>query len=127
MVPMSITFDHVVLPSRDGLASANFLADLLGLPMPIPDGPDGDLFPVQLDGAAQLIFVTVSSFDSHHLALRVDDATFGRVVARLKAAGLAFGNDPESPQNGLTVDSHGGGRGRVYFTDPNGHLLELCC
>jgi catechol 2,3-dioxygenase-like lactoylglutathione lyase family enzyme len=41
----------------------------------------------------------------------------------VKEAGLAYGSDPENVDNGK-LNNWGGGRG-VYFTDPDGHLLEL--
>ncbi len=47
-------------------------------------------------------------------------------MRRLRARGLAFGNDPEAPDNFQTGDPLGG-HGRVYFTDPSGHLFEVCC
>jgi catechol 2,3-dioxygenase-like lactoylglutathione lyase family enzyme len=46
-------------------------------------------------------------------------------VKRLRAKGVAFGNDPEDSTNGQTTDPHGGGRGRVYFLDPDRHLFEV--
>jgi hypothetical protein len=45
-------------------------------------------------------------------------------VDRLRAAGIAFGNDPEDPANGQTADPFGG-HGRLYFADPNGHFFEV--
>ena len=51
--------------------------------------------------------------------------TFAAVVNRLRAKGVAFGNDPEDLANGQTADLHGGGHGRVYFLDPNDHLFEV--
>jgi hypothetical protein len=38
--------------------------------------------------------------------------------------GLPFGNDHADPSNGQTADPLGEA-GRVYFTDPDGHLFEL--
>jgi hypothetical protein len=44
-------------------------------------------------------------------------------VDRLRAKGLAYGNDSEDLANMQTGDPLGG-NGRVYFFDPNGHLFE---
>jgi catechol 2,3-dioxygenase-like lactoylglutathione lyase family enzyme len=59
------------------------------------------------------------------MAFRVDTENFAAVVNRLRAKGVTFGNDPDDLANGETADSFGGGKGRVYFIDPNGHLFEV--
>ncbi|MFO0605234.1 MAG: hypothetical protein U0324_18790 [Polyangiales bacterium] len=61
-----------------------------------------------------------------HVAFRVAAGRFADVVARLRARGVAFGNDPLDPTNGETGDPLGGA-GRLYFLDGNGHLWEVCC
>jgi catechol 2,3-dioxygenase-like lactoylglutathione lyase family enzyme len=53
----------------------------------------------------------------------VSDAEFDAIFERVKEAGLVYGSDPEHVDNGK-LNNWGGGRG-VYFTDPDGHLLEL--
>ena len=45
------------------------------------------------------------------------------ILARLRARGIAFGNDPRDQTNGRT-DHPFGGRG-LFFLDPNGHLFEV--
>lgn len=46
------------------------------------------------------------------------------MVDRLDARGVAYGNDPAAPDNGLVTDPLGS-EGRVYFTSPDGHLFEV--
>jgi len=58
-----------------------------------------------------------------HFALRVDDATFDALVARLRAAGVALRSHPHGPEDGR-VGEHGGGR-LVYWNDPAPHVWEL--
>jgi catechol 2,3-dioxygenase-like lactoylglutathione lyase family enzyme len=72
-----------------------------------------------------LLFAPADNVAALHVAFRVDEATFAGVVERLRAKGVAFGNDPEDLANGQTADPHGGSHGRVYFFDPNGHLFEV--
>jgi catechol 2,3-dioxygenase-like lactoylglutathione lyase family enzyme len=50
---------------------------------------------------------------------------FVGVVGRLRSMAVPFGNDPDAPTNGLVSDPLGG-HGRVYFLDPDGHVLEVC-
>ena len=87
--------------------------------------PDGDMFNVSLGGgSASLLFVTDPSVAGHHVAFAVTEAQFGAIVDRLRSRNIAFGNEPENPANGETSDPLGG-KGRVYFLDPNGHFFEV--
>jgi catechol 2,3-dioxygenase-like lactoylglutathione lyase family enzyme len=71
-----------------------------------------------------LLFSTADTAPTQHIAFRVDEGTFAAVVDRLRAKGLAYGNDSEDLANMQTGDPLGG-NGRVYFFDPNGHLFEV--
>jgi len=123
---MGPSIDHLALAARDARASAQLLADVLGVAAPAPDGPDGDMYNVHLDGADVLFAEPAPGVDpvTHHVAFRVDRAAFGAAVAHLTARGIAYGNDPEHPDNGETSDPLGS-PGRLYFLDPDGHLFEL--
>lgn len=58
--------------------------------------------------------------------MRVTEEELHSVVERLRSQKTPFGNDPEAPTNEETKDPLGG-KGRVYFTDPSGRFLEVCC
>jgi catechol 2,3-dioxygenase-like lactoylglutathione lyase family enzyme len=120
-----ITIDHIGVLARDVAASARFLAEILGLPPGFPDGPDAEMFrlPVGESGGA-LLYFPADQVPGLHIAFRVDERTFAAVVDRLRARGLAFGNDPEDQTNMHTNDFLGG-HGRVFFRDPNDHLFEV--
>lgn len=120
-----IALDHIGVPARDAAAAARFLAEVLGLAPARPEGPDGDMYWLPVGGAGALLFVPAESVAGQHIAFRVDPVTFAGVVERLRARGVAFGNDPEDLANGDTADPHGGGHGRVYFLGPDGHLFEV--
>jgi len=120
-----ITLDHVGVPARDAPVAARFLAEILGLAPATPDGPEGEMYALPIGASGALLFVPADSVAAQHVAFRVDPATFAGVVNRLRAKGVAFGNDPEDRANGQTADPFGGGHGRVYFLDPNGHLFEV--
>jgi catechol 2,3-dioxygenase-like lactoylglutathione lyase family enzyme len=121
---VSVTIDHLGLPARNAEASAQWFAEILGLKPPVPDGPDGDMYNVVLGGESSVLFVTEPTVAGHHVAFGVSEAEFDAIVARLRARGIGFGNDPEEPTNGATADPLGG-KGRVYFRSPDGHFLEV--
>lgn len=121
-----ITIDHIGIEARDAEASARAFSQILGAPQPVADGADDDMFRVDLDHGASLLFAASPAPKAAHIAFRVTEGQFAPVVERLKARGLAFGNDPEAPENGETSDPLGG-KGRVYWKDPDGHLFEVTC
>jgi catechol 2,3-dioxygenase-like lactoylglutathione lyase family enzyme len=119
-----IRVDHIGIAARDARASAGALAEILGTAAPSPDGADGDMYRVDLDGGAFLLFSPAEKVDLVHIAFHVEASRFTEIVARLQERGMPFGNDPEDPRNGRTDDPLGGA-GRVYFVDENGHLFEV--
>jgi len=121
---MMITLDHIGIAARDVEASARFLSEILGVGPARPDGPDGDIYCLTILESVSLLYSPADTVPTQHIAFRVDEMTFITVVDRLRTRGLAFGNDPEDLTNGQTTDPLGG-RGRVYFLDPNSHLFEV--
>lgn len=118
-----IEIDHIGMPARDVEASAHFLCDALGLPDPEPEGPDREMFCVRICANSSLLYYPSRIASSHHVAFRVDAVRFADVVERLRKNSVLYGNDPED-FNQQTADVFGG-RGRVYFRDPNGHVFEV--
>ena len=117
---MAITLNHTIVPAHDKEASARFFADIFGLPY---NGFKGHFAPVQVNTDLTLDFDNATSFDQHHYAFHVDDATFDAILARVQAAGIVYGSDPWHTEN-RELNKWNGGRG-FYFRDPDGHLLEL--
>jgi catechol 2,3-dioxygenase-like lactoylglutathione lyase family enzyme len=120
-----IALDHVGVPARDAAASARFLSEILGLAPATPDGPEGEMRCLPIGASGALLFSPTDTVATLHVAFRVDPVTFAGVVNRLRAKGVAFGNDPDDTANGQTTDPHGGGQGRVYFLDLDRHLFEV--
>src|SRR5262245_50817897 len=119
-----IAVDHIAVPVRDVTASAAFLAEILAVAPASACGPEGEMRWLAIGASTALLFSPAEQPVGLHIAFRVDAVTFAEIVARLRARGIAFGNDPESPANGETMDLFGG-HGRVYFADPNGHFFEV--
>ncbi len=121
-----IEIDHIGVAARDAYRSARTLAEILGVADPVVDGFDNDMYRVDLAHGSALLFSTSETIGFEHIAFRVDEGQFASVLARLRERGMQFGNDPEDIYNGKSDDPIGG-KGRVYFTDENGHLFEIVC
>jgi catechol 2,3-dioxygenase-like lactoylglutathione lyase family enzyme len=120
---MSIVIDHVGIPAADPWASARFLREILAQGEITPEGPDGEMASLSVgDGA--LTYFGLPAHESHHVALRVAGPVLAGAIGQLRKHGMPFGNDPADPANGRTDDPLGG-KARIYFHDPGGHLFEL--
>ena len=112
--------NHTIVPARDKTGAARNFAQIFGLTF---DATSGHFAPVRVNETLTLLFDDDSSFESHHYAFHVSDAEFDAIFRRIKEAGIAYGSAPWSLDDGKLNDWNGG-RG-VYFTNPDGHILEL--
>ena len=119
---MGITLNHTIVPARDKIASAKFLAKILGLSF--NEETVGFFAPVRINETLTLDFdEDAEPFDIHHYAFKVSESDFDAMFSRIRAEGIPYGSGPHAREN-LAINHHAGGRG-VYFCDPNGHILEL--
>ena len=119
---MTIQLDHFIVPSRDKVASAKRLADLLGVPWaPTALGPFSAVF---LNDGLTLDFVeTQDAYPVHHYAFRVSEADFDRILGRITDAGIPYRSKVHLPVD-MKVDTDYGGR-IAYWNDPDGHQWEI--
>lgn len=118
---MAIDFNHTILCARNSQASANFLAEMLGLPTPTQWGP---FQMVTTENRANLDYMNVEhEIVSQHYAFLVSETEFDGIIGRVRERKLPYWADPGKKQPGK-INNHDGGRG-LYFEDPNGHLLEI--
>ena len=120
---MSAQLNHTIVWCRDKAASAKFLAEMLGRPVPTRFGP---FAVVDMDNGVSLDFHDVEDgreILSQHYAFLIGEADFDAVLGRIKAAGLDHWADPARRRPG-EINHNDGGRG-VYFPDPDGHFLEV--
>ncbi|MFI2187510.1 VOC family protein [Streptomyces sioyaensis] len=120
---MAVTLNHTIVPAADHRAAAHFFASVMGLPELPPAGRQGHFAPVRVNETLTLDFMTVPDAEGHHLAFNVDSGTFAGILARLRAAGVPYGNDPAEPDNGRT-DHPLCARG-LFFLDDSGNLYEV--
>jgi hypothetical protein len=117
---MTIRLDHTIVHAREHVASARFLAEILGLPAPTQLGP---FAMVRLgDGTTLDFMASRGDIAQQHYAFLVSESEFDQIFERIRERGLAYWADPSRREQGR-INTWDGGRG-VYFDDPNGHLLE---
>jgi catechol 2,3-dioxygenase-like lactoylglutathione lyase family enzyme len=118
---MPVQLNHTIVHARDRQQSAAFLAQLLGLPEPTRFGP---FLVVRFANDVSLDVVEDSdTIHPQHYAFLVTEAEFDEIFERIRARGLTFWADPFRKEPGR-INTSDGGRG-VYWSDPNGHLLEI--
>jgi catechol 2,3-dioxygenase-like lactoylglutathione lyase family enzyme len=118
---VSIELNHTIVWCRDQKVSASFLTGLFGLPEATRFGP---FLVVEMGNGVSLDYHEVDGeIASQHYAFLVGDEEFDAIFGGIVERGLDHWADP-----GLTrpkeINRRDGGRG-VYFTDPDGHLLEI--
>ncbi len=117
---MSVELNHTIVWCQDKLRSSAFLADMLGRPAPVAFL---HFMVVDMDNGVSIDFMEKDGpIALQHYAYLVDDATFDAIYGRIEERGLDHWADPARSQPGR-INHHFGGRG-VYFSDPDGHLLE---
>ena len=118
---MAVHLNHTIVFARDKHASADFLAEILGLADPKPAGP---FVEVRVDNDVSLDFAdTDGDVTSQHYAFLISEAEFDEIFSRIQDRGLAYWADPGKTQPGQ-INTRDGGRG-IYFEDPSGHYLEI--
>lgn len=118
---MAVELNHTIVPARDALASATFLAEMLGVAAPTRFGP---FWAVALDNGVTLDFQDSSEeIPIEHYAFLVSESEFDAIFARIEQRGLEYWADPAHARP-FEINHNDGGRG-VYWNDPNGHYLEI--
>jgi len=117
---MTIQLNHTIVPARDPMASAQFLAGLFDLPI---DPPVARFTPITLANRVTLDYLQSEAFESHHYAFEVTEDEFDVIFGRIQQRGITYFADPACQQAGQIYRSHG--RRGTYFRDPDGHLMEI--
>ncbi len=114
--------NHTIVPATDELASARYLAEILGRPEPKAFGP---FQIVEVDNGVSLDFHRTEAADIRpaHYAFLVSEGEFDEIFGRIEARDIPYYADPAGHQRG-EINHHDGGRG-CYFPDPDGHWLEI--
>lgn len=120
---MAVSLNHTIVPCRSAKSTAAWYAEMFGLEAPVHWGP---FWQVTTANGVALDFDegdTGENMRSIHYAFLVSEEEFDSVFERIRERAIAFYADPMARRPG-EVNRNDGGRG-VYFSDPNGHWLEI--
>ena len=119
---MSIQLDHLMVPSRNKVASAKLLAELLGVPWSASGV--GPFAPVYVNDGLTFDFDEwTDRLPMIHYCFRVDEPTFEAVLERISKAGIPYRSSVHGPVDYRIDTEHGGSI--VYWNVPDGHQWEM--
>jgi catechol 2,3-dioxygenase-like lactoylglutathione lyase family enzyme len=117
---MTVQLNHTIVWCTDQQRSAAFLSELFGLPPATRYGPF--LVVEAANGVSLDYHETAGDIAGQHYAFIVSEQEFDEIFGRITERGIDYWADPMLSMPG-EINTHDGGRG-VYFSDPDGHLLE---
>ncbi len=118
---MSVQLNHTIVACRDQRRSAEFLAGILGLPVP---ARFGRFLVVSTDNGVSLDYAEAQgTVTTQHYAFLIGEDDFDVIFGRIRERGVSYWADPARSRPG-EINRNDGGRG-VYFADPDGHLMEI--
>jgi len=119
---MSVQLDHLMVPSRNRVASAKLLAELLDVPWSASG--IGPFAPVYVNDGLTLDFDEwTDPFPMIHYCFRVDQRTFDKVLERIRKAEIPYRSSVHGPVDHRIDTQHGGSI--VYWNVPDGHQWEM--
>jgi len=119
---MTIELDHVLVPSRNKIASAKLLAELLGVSW--SETSVGPFSAVYVNDGLTIDFDEwPEPIPMLHYCFRVGQSDFGAILERIKSAGIRFRSDVHGPVDSKINHHHGGKN--VYWNEPDGHQWEM--
>lgn len=119
---MNIQLDHIMVPSRDKVAAAKLLAELLSVPWSATGV--GPFVPVYVNDGLTLDFDEwPDPVPRIHFCFRVGQDNFNTILERIKAAGIPYRSNVHGPVDFQVDTQHGGSI--VYWNEPDGHQWEM--
>jgi catechol 2,3-dioxygenase-like lactoylglutathione lyase family enzyme len=120
-----VQLDHLILPVNDRDESVEFFTKVLGFAC---EGEDGPFTVLRVTPELTLQLAPWGTEGGQHLAFAMPRAEFDAAFARVRAAGIPYGDSFHDVGNGRGPGRESGARGpapSLYFFDPSGHLLEI--
>lgn len=122
---MAIELDHLILAVNDARESIAFYTGILGL---AHEGERGPFAVIRVSEGFTLQLAAWGTDGGQHLAFAMTRAELDAVHARVREAGIPFGDSFHAVGNGLGPGDEDGSRGpgkAFYFFDPSRHLIEI--
>ncbi len=122
---MAMRLDHLILPVNDPGESVAFYERILGL---ASEGTSGPFSVLRVTADLTLQLAPWGTKGGEHLAFAMSRAEFDAVFARVRAAGIPFGDSFHAVGNNRGPGEEDGAHGRgkaLYFFDPSRHLIEI--
>ena len=119
---MAVELDHLMVPSRNKVASAKLLAELLGVRW--SETSVGPFAAVYVNDGLTFDFDEWSEpIPMIHYCFRVSQSDFDAILERIKAAGIPFRSSVHGAVDFAIDVQHGGSI--VYWNEPDGHQWEM--
>ena len=122
---MALVLDHLIVRVKDAAATVAFWTEILGA---ADEGTVGPFAVVRITDSLTIQFAPWGTEGNEHFALALEPDEFERAFARIREAGIPYGDSFHDVGNMRGPGSEAGARGdgaAVYFFDPNRHLLEI--
>jgi len=122
---MAIALDHLILASNDRAESVRFYREILGFAY---EGEREPFSVLRVNESTTLQLSGWGTRGGEHLAFAMSGAEFDAAFARVRAAGIPYGDSFDAVGNMRGPGDETGSRGpgkAVYFFDPSRHLIEI--
>ncbi len=120
---MAVELDHLIVPTKNRIASARLLGELLAVPW-AEQASIGPFSPVFVNEGLTIDFDQWDGdVPKQHYCFRVSTEEFEAILGRIKAAGLAFRSTPIGATDNRINNAFGGSL--VYWSEPDGHAWEV--
>src|SRR5262245_62662894 len=117
--------DHLILPVNDRDASISFYTEVLGL---THEGDDGPFAVIRVTPTFTIQMPDWGTDGGYHIAFAMEKKEFDATFARVRDAGVDFGDSYQSVGNQRGPGAETGARGAgkaLYLFDTNRHLEDM--
>lgn len=122
---MALALDHLIVRVNDAAETVAFWTRILGA---TAEGEVGPFSVVRLSDSLTIQLAPWGTGGNEHFAFALAPDEFEQAFARIREAGIPYGDSFHDVGNMKGPGSEAGARGdgkAVYFFDPNKHLLEI--
>ena len=119
--------DHLIVRVNDLEASVAFFVDIMGFEY---GGREGPFAVIRIADNQQLQLAPWGTEGDEHYAFAVEAGQFQAISDRVQSTGIPYGPSFHEVGTNVGPGSEVGARGEaptLYFSDPNGHLIEIRC